>query len=66
MAANANLDSYDRVLMQKIRDKAIVKFDQDIYSQIYLCFLKENIKSYSLPIGKLRHHYSVLLVIGLV
>ena len=46
MAASANLDSYDRLLMQKIRDKAVVKFEQDIYSLIYLCFKSENVKKF--------------------
>lgn len=52
--------------MQKIRDKAIVKFDADIYSQTFLIYMTSNIKKYQIPIGKLRHHHSILLFIGLI
>lgn len=46
LAAESNMDIYDRFLVQQMRAKKMVKFSQDSYSLAYLCFYKENIKKY--------------------
>jgi hypothetical protein len=66
MAVERKIDAYDHFLMQNIKAKNSIKFDQDVYSMTYLMLMKENVKKFEIPIGKSRHHISVLLLISFV
>ena len=62
----ANLGIYEKFLIQEVRKKRIMHFEEDFYSFTMLCYLKETVKRYKLSNEKLSQSFYFLGIIFFV
>jgi hypothetical protein len=62
----AGLDIYSKFLIQEMKNKRHMHFEEDFYSFTALCYLKDNIKRYHLTDEKLSQAFYFLGIIFLV
>ena len=62
----ANLDVYDEFLLQEMRKKRVMHFEEDFYSFTMLCYKKDTVKRYKLSDEKLSQSFYFLGMIFFV